>query len=264
MTASASGPDPLAAAAAAAMDGGVMNGGAEDGAAWLAVRRDGYTDLPPGLLANVVTYLEMTAPPAASDDPSPDAAAPATADPTAADPNSTDLTAAAPAGLTLRRLGADVALYRTLYRAIGENLLWVGRAGLADAALAAILADPRVEVLVAFAGDRPIGLAELDRRAEDGAVELVYFGLVPDHVGAGAGRWLMARAIAAAFARPATRLWLHTCTFDHPRALAFYRRAGFRPYKYALELLPDPRLSGMLPRTAAPQIPLIPPSEPAA
>ena len=41
------------------------------------------------------------------------------------------------------------------------------------------------------------------------------------------------------------------------RLLAAYRRAGFSPYKRALERFPDPRLSGILPKTSAPQVPLL-------
>jgi ribosomal protein S18 acetylase RimI-like enzyme len=55
------------------------------------------------------------------------------------------------------------------------------------------------------------------------------------------------------------RVWLHTCTNDHPAAIAFYRRCGFTPYKFAIEVMEDPRLSGAYPETAAPHIPLIRP-----
>jgi hypothetical protein len=50
---------------------------------------------------------------------------------------------------------------------------------------------------------------------------------------------------------------VHTCSLDHPAALPAYRRAGFVPFKRAIERFPDPRLLGILPRDCAPQIPLI-------
>ncbi|MFL5217644.1 MAG: GNAT family N-acetyltransferase, partial [Microvirga sp.] len=59
--------------------------------------------------------------------------------------------------------------------------------------------------------------------------------------------------------RPIARLWVHTCSLDHPRAVAFYLGAGFRPYKRAIEVADDPRLTGDLPRDAEPQVPLIRP-----
>ena len=53
------------------------------------------------------------------------------------------------------------------------------------------------------------------------------------------------------------RFWVHTCTFDHPNALGFYQKAGFKPYAFMVEVADDPRFTGHLPRDAAPHIPLI-------
>jgi GNAT superfamily N-acetyltransferase len=204
--------------------------------ATLDVLLEGYTDLPAGIMAAAVTYLEMIERPAPR-----------------AIPDRPDL--------RLKKVdGPTLADYRRLYKEIGEDLLWFSRAKMDDAALLAILTHPAVEVHVAYQGDRPVGLFELDARDGDGSdVELSFFGLVPDMVGGGAGRWLMNAGLDIAFSRPIRRLWLHTCHYDHPAALAFYRRSGFRPYKFAIELGTDPRLTGILPRTAAPQIPLIEP-----
>ena len=54
-----------------------------------------------------------------------------------------------------------------------------------------------------------------------------------------------------------SRVHVHTCSLDHPAALPAYRRAGFIPYKRAVERFPDPRLSGILPSESAPQVPLL-------
>ncbi|AWN50104.1 GNAT family N-acetyltransferase [Methylobacterium terrae] len=189
---------------------------------------DGYTPVPPTHVATVVTYLEMREPP-----PRPPRAP-----------------------LPLDAIGADVARYRALYRAIGESWLWFGRARVGDEALLAILADPDVEALALTEDGRDIGLLELDWR-KPGEAELAYFGLVPGAVGQGRGRLLMDEALRRAFARPIGRFWVHTCTLDHPGAVEFYRRSGFRPYARAIEVTPDPRLTGDLPRDAARQIPLL-------
>jgi hypothetical protein len=52
-------------------------------------------------------------------------------------------------------------------------------------------------------------------------------------------------------------MWVHTCTLDGPNALAFYQRSGFTAYQRQLETFPDPRLNGLIPRDAAPHIPII-------
>lgn len=193
---------------------------------------DGYTELPAGRLVAAVVFLEQRARPAARPDP-------------------------AIEGLALERLtDVDLDRYLALFAAVGEPWLWFGRRVMPRTTLAAILADPAVEAYAVTRDGRDIGLLELDAR-DPASIELAYFGLVPEALGGGAGRWLMNRAIERAWARAPERFFVHTCNFDHPDALAFYVRSGFTPYGRALELADDPRLTGHLPRTAAPHVPLI-------
>lgn len=193
----------------------------------------GYHALAPGDIANVVTYLEMTARPRARPAPLADVAF---------------------SLVPLR--GAALSDYRKLYRAVGEEWLWTSRLMLDDAQLCAILDDPNVEAFALTARGLAIGLLELDFR-QPRACELAFFGLVAGVIGTGAGRYLMSQAIARAFARPIERFWVHTCTFDSPQALSFYARSGFSPYKQAVEVMRDPRRDGASPRTAAPHVLLL-------
>ncbi len=105
---------------------------------------------------------------------------------------------------------------------------------------------------------RDEGLLELDFRVP-GECELAFFGVTPALVGHGAGRWLMNRAVALAWSRPIRRFWVHTCALDAPEALPFYLRSGFAPYARKVEVYDDPRLTGVLPTTAAPQVPMVTP-----
>jgi hypothetical protein len=52
---------------------------------------------------------------------------------------------------------------------------------------------------------------------------------------------------------------VHTCTLDSPDALPFYIRSGFVPFARQVEVYADPRVAGVLPREAAPQVPLLEP-----
>jgi GNAT superfamily N-acetyltransferase len=148
--------------------------------------------------------------------------------------------------------------YRLLYRRIGEPWLWFSRLELNDTELSAIIHDPKVRIWAAL--DRrgiEVGILELDFR-EAGQCEIAFFGLVPELAGKGHGRWLMAMALQAGWAEPGVkRMWVHTCTLDGPGALSFYIKSGFTPYRRQIETFPDPRLNGLIPRVAAPQIPLI-------
>lgn len=161
-------------------------------------------------------------------------------------------TLAPPPGLAVERIrGMSPSAYRALYRRIGERWLWWERLPLTDTELAALLADPRVEIRLLRQGERALGYAELDRRHRR-EVELVYFGLVPEAIGRGLGKFLLHEIVHAAWSGPPRprRLWLHTCTEDHPRAIALYQAAGFRPYRCEEVIVPDPRLSGLLPSSA--------------
>jgi hypothetical protein len=78
--------------------------------------------------------------------------------------------------------------------------------------------------------------------------------------GTGAARTLMNRTLERAFRDGTRRVWLHTCTFDHPAAVPFYLKAGFRPFKFAIEVTDDPRLSGRMRETAGAHVALIRPA----
>ena len=188
--------------------------------------------VPSGQIATIVTSLQMLAPPPA----------------------------APPAKSALRLAHwpapVDRDAYRTLFRAIGEPWLWTGRLVMDDEALAAILDAPTTQVHVACRRDgTPVGLLELDFSAP-GDCEIVYFSLVPGMTGSGHGAWLMAHALRLAWGT-VTRVWVHTCTLDHPAALGFYQRQGFVPFERWVEVYSDPRAAGLYSREIAPWMPLL-------
>jgi len=195
----------------------------------------GYSVVPQGMVANVAFCLDMLAPPPRRTSPH-----------------------AHPRWNVTQWARPPAAEYRSLFRSVGEAWLWFSRLVIGDAALEAILQDPAVEVLVLGRGDERLGFVELDFR-QPRQCEVAYFGVVPEIIGQGAGRLLMAQAVERAWSKSIDRLWVHTCNFDHPGALSFYRRSGFAPCGMMVEIAEDPRLSGHLPRSAAPHVPLIEP-----
>ena len=190
-----------------------------------------YDPVPDGELAAVVTYLEMRSPVEQPDFWSP---------------------------LSLKRVEVPQPdHYRELFRRVGAPWLWFSRLILDDSHLASIIQHPKVEVdaVLDESGDE-VGMLELDFR-EPHECELSFVGLVPDLSGKGHGRWLLGEAVKRAWREGVDRVHVHTCSLDHPAALPAYRRAGFTPYKRAIERFPDPRLLGILPRDCAPQTPLL-------
>jgi len=200
----------------------------------MPVAENGYHDVPAGKLAAITTSLEMFARAALRPEP------------------------AAPG--RLRHVAQpDVAWYRDLYRRIGAEWLWFSRLRMSPQALAAMIRHPAVEIYALRVGERDEGLIELDFREPD-ACELRMFGITAPLIGTGAGRWLMNRAIEAAWSKPIRRFWVHTCTFDHPAALSFYIRSGFIPFRRQIEIADDPRLDGTLLRDVAAHVPIIEPA----
>lgn len=193
---------------------------------------NGYYDLPPGKLANIVTCLEMTANPLAGPQ-------------------------ALPAGYTLQVADPHrLEAYRALFSKVGIDNMWFSRAIMTDEKLAAILSNPQIESYTLYRGDVAIGILELNF-TEMPICELAFFGLTKEAIGSGLGRALMKVAIAKAWAKPINRFWVHTCHFDHPNAIGFYQRSGFKPYALMVEVHDDPRQTGHMPRGASPQVALI-------
>ncbi|MBO0906433.1 GNAT family N-acetyltransferase [Jiella sonneratiae] len=196
---------------------------------------DGFTDIPPGKLAAIATVLERRVPPR---------------------PGEFDA-AARPEWhfAAVERPGLD--WYVDLLSRVGSQHLWYQRLIQGPAAIAAKIGDPATVIHALTVDGRAEGIAELDFTEPDGP-ELVYFGVTPALVGSGAARFMMQHLLGSAFSRPIGRLWLHTNTNDHPRAMGFYRRAGFVPVRQMLELADDPRLIGLFPAETAPHLPLFP------
>lgn len=186
-----------------------------------AVRNE--APVPAGKLRMTITYLEMSQ-------------APGPASP-------------APRGRKIALMRADpmtVSFYRYLYNTVGEPYLWYERRAMTDEQLGAVVGNENVEIYVLYIGGAPAGYAELDRRKSPD-IELAYFGLLPDFLGQGLGRYLLGSAAEAAWRHQPRRLLVNTNNFDHPRALPNYQKIGFVPVRQDVLVFDDPRLNGLIP-----------------
>ena len=204
----------------------------------LSLDDDGFALVPHSLLATIETSLERFTPP---------------------DPNAYPL----PAGYRLvQPQPVDLDAFKQLFRTIGDPWLWFGRLTKSDEAIRSILTAPTTTLCYLLdPADTPVGLFEAQQQGDD-TLEVTYFGLAPAATGKKLGAALLELGLAQAWHRGIARLWVHTCTFDSPAALTFYRRQGFTPFKQRIEIGTDPRLDGLLPRHVAPHIPLADFSDP--
>lgn len=119
------------------------------------------------------------------------------------------------------------------------NLEWIERYFAVEAKdrevlgnLRKYILDPGGAILLAVEGTRVLGVVSLIVIGE-GAVELAKMGVRPEAQGKGAGKMLVAAAIAAARAMGMRRVYIETNSKLGP-ALKLYRDAGFQPLKTAI------------------------------
>lgn len=139
----------------------------------------------------------------------------------------------------IERVGeCPVSFFRYLYSEVGRAFHWTDRLGWSDTVIREYLASPDVSLWLMTWEAAPAGYFEL-KHHPDASVEVAYFGLLPEYFSRGWGKYLLVQAVQQAWALQPNRVWLHTCTLDHPAALPNYLQRGFRPFReeqYTVEL----------------------------
>lgn len=178
-------------------------------------------------IETIITYLEMTAPPKSPPPP-------------------------VPVGrIALMRAEAiTVSFYRFLYNTVGEPHMWWERRVWSDEMLESAVCAEGVDVFVLYVGGVPAGYYEIDHR-DTKNVELAYFGLMPEFVGRGFGRFMLRAAIDEAWRHTTRRVWVHTCNLDHPAALPLYQKGGFTVYDQQRKMIDDPMKAGLFDKAGA-------------
>ena len=121
-------------------------------------------------------------------------------------------------GWAVRPAPRDGTINRVFYCRVGADWTWIERLAWSDDSWSRYVDQPTLSTWIASVGKEPVGYYELDERPATG-IEIVYFGLLPGFIGRGLGGAMLTDAICRAWQRKPRRVWLHTCTLDHPRAL---------------------------------------------
>ncbi|MDX1678395.1 GNAT family N-acetyltransferase [Arsukibacterium sp.] len=150
---------------------------------------------------------------------------------------------------------ASPELGQFLFSAVGNHWRWFSRLNWDYQQWLDYLSNPSVRTWVLYKGGSPAGFAELKYHPDNGegpSVELKFFGLMPAFIGQGLGSTLLYSAIALSQQwlaatlpdNPATpfapNIWVHTCSDDHPAALATYQKAGFKVYRTQQDIADAP------------------------
>ena len=119
---------------------------------------------------------------------------------------------------------------RRFYQDVGAKWQWTNRLPWSDQQWADYVNRPQLQTWVASLDGESAGYFELEAQ-DPGDVEIIYFGLLDEFTGRGLGGAMLSQAVEHAWSfGEVRRVWLHTCTNDHPTALENYRRRGFKLY----------------------------------
>lgn len=116
---------------------------------------------------------------------------------------------------------------RFLHETVGADFRWGGRKDWTEEGWKEFTGRPELETWVLYVKGTPAGYFETEHFA-DGSARIHNFGLMRPFFGQGLGAHLLSFAAGRAFERGAQRIWLRTCTKDHPNALPNYKARGFR------------------------------------
>lgn len=116
-----------------------------------------------------------------------------------------------------------------LFTSVGTPWRWFSRLSWDYQQWLDFLTQQQLRTFVLYVKGTPAGYIELwCHPDEDHSVELKFFGLMPNFAGQGLGKLLAQAAVAlAAQWQPGKKIWVHTCSADHPAALSTYQKAGF-------------------------------------
>jgi GNAT superfamily N-acetyltransferase len=120
-------------------------------------------------------------------------------------------------------------LNRFLYTAVGGDWYWVDRLSWTYEQWLEAVGSNDHRTFVCYWHGTPAGYYEL-KKHEDGSVEILYFGLIHAFMGMGLGGWLLSHCIEQAWDWGAVRVWVHTCSLDHPAARGNYEARGLQHY----------------------------------
>ena len=125
----------------------------------------------------------------------------------------------------------DFQLNKFFYKQIGKNHRWIDRLSWSDEKWINYISNRNLETYIISEFDELVGFFELLYNPELEETEISYFGLLEEYIGKGIGGYALSVAIKKSFQKNIRRVWLHTCTLDHPNALKNYIARGMTVFK---------------------------------
>ena len=131
----------------------------------------------------------------------------------------------------IKKIKPDFQLNKFFYKQVGKKHRWIDRLSWSDGKWINYISNKNLETYIISESDELVGFFELLYNPELKETEISYFGLLEEYIGKGIGGYALSVAIKKSFEKNIRRVWLHTCTLDHPNALKNYIARGMTVFK---------------------------------
>ncbi len=131
----------------------------------------------------------------------------------------------------IKKIKPDFQLNKFFYKQVGKKHRWIDRLSWTDEKWINFISNKNLETYVISESEDLIGFFELLYNPDLKETEISYFGLLEEYIGKGIGGYALSEAIKKAFEKNIKRVWLHTCTLDHPNALKNYIARGMKVFR---------------------------------
>ena len=131
----------------------------------------------------------------------------------------------------IKKIKPDFQLNKFFYKQVGKKHRWIDRLSWTDEKWINFISNKNLETYVISESEDLIGFFELLFNPNLNETEISYFGLLEEYIGKGIGGYALSEAIKKSFEKNIKRVWLHTCTLDHPNALKNYIARGMKVFR---------------------------------
>ena len=131
----------------------------------------------------------------------------------------------------VKKIKPDFQLNKFFYKQVGKKHRWIDRLSWSDVKWINYISNKNLETYIISESEELAGFFELLYNPELKETEISYFGLLEEYIGKGIGGYALSVAIKKSFEKNIRRVWLHTCTLDHPNALKNYIARGMTVFK---------------------------------
>ena len=120
-------------------------------------------------------------------------------------------------------------LNKFFYKQIGKKHQWIDRLVWQDKDWIKHVSNENLKTYILKEDEELVGFFELI--FDKNECEIAYFGILEEYIGKSLGGYLLSEAIKIAFEKKMKRIWVHTCSLDHPNAFLNYKARGMKIFK---------------------------------